>query len=841
MQPYARLPVWAQLETLHSASDEQVAVLVAAVLNWEQGDSTIQLQPGARDMVLGMAGNGKSALCRLAKHVAQCRYGDLEGVVVSTAPTNAAVENVAGVRSLESLLWVAYKWQSTWAEQYPGRDWPTERFVEWMERVSFGRVREWVTQMRVLIMDELGMLHPKLFAALMHLIDKYNPRVHVLGGADFHQLVSFVENKHEGAVCMPHNAEFVFEVAEFRVFRLFLLHEHMRGDRIFYQYLCRIGRGLLGSADIQYWSQESFKFKAAEWDGLPYTLVTTERAKEQAENGSKWKAGGGEAWQLPWQFMMGGDADRTKFTDKQLKEACGKCLKDVQHTCNYPMIDHIVPGGFCFKIGTRVLFGWKSECRIVRSCGPGPTDFEFLPGEAVSLSSLKGKQGEVVGHMWPSDGRSLHGSKRLVALLKEHRQAGHLQHGFPVVKVVHNGQVLHVLVQYNSFVQQVHVPGASDNIPIECSVIPLRFGWATTVHSTQSCTLDYVLLNLKDDFFFAFHLLYVMMSRVRGPQCLRFLGGFQLPRRVDISVPGMPCVMEAHRLHPKVAAFYNGLQQVPMGGVPFAVGSIPAPAVWRMGQAAPGVAGAPQQPMMAGAAYNAGQAGQGLRGAAALGGVVNGAAIQHGAVAAAGGVGLAGSLAGGGMGAPGNAGNGGGARGTAAAGGVNAALGGVFGEGVRGGSGSGTGGTAGVGGVQSRGLVGGGSDAGSAAAAATAAVVRAPIPADQGVSVADGSARGDGARVPAAQQAVSAVGAGLRTPCKGVGARAAATSSDSEDDDSGRNHAECAPASLQMGGGVAAVADASACAAAAAAAGGGDGGGGVCGGGGGGGCSWCYA
>jgi hypothetical protein len=125
-----------------------------------------------------------------------------EHVIVCTAPNHNAVDNIGGVKSLEALMWAAYKWQDEWAARSAGREWATEDFVAFLMAQSGGRVVDWVKRCIVRLLDELGMVHPKLFQALMLLFAMYNVRVHVESAGDFHQLLSIVERRHEGRVVM---------------------------------------------------------------------------------------------------------------------------------------------------------------------------------------------------------------------------------------------------------------------------------------------------------------------------------------------------------------------------------------------------------------------------------------------------------------------------------------------------------------------------------------------------------------------------------------------------------------------------------------------------------------
>jgi hypothetical protein len=501
LQPHAHLDAWVELPTLHNASEEQLSVLTNMVMEWQACDAVAGGQ-GARDFVLGMAGNGKSALCRLAKWVGQRKYGDEDGIVVSTAPTNAAADNVGGVRSLESLLWVAFRWQQEWSKHHKFTEWRTQDFVDWLLKISHNQVLNWIRALRVLVLDEAGMLYPKLFSALMVLIGKYNPKLHVICGADFHQLMAFVGKDFQNDIVMDRGVEFLFELPEFQQFRLFSLEQHMRGDRTFYQRLCNIGKGIFTPDDMRYWKQPMFEYKEPEWRHIPYTLVTTRRTHAAAENQAQWSQLGGPVWQWPWQIWLNLGFDASKLTQPQKADVVRTCTRDLEHQCNYGEIRGVVPGGFTYKLNTRVIWGWKCECRLVQRCGNGSTDFHFVPGRAQWALCLKGKQGTVVGHMWPGSTNELQGSVRVIEHVYKERREGTAPDGFPVVEILHNGQPLLVLVQYHSYVRRVPVDKFGD-VPMEISLIPLRYGWATTVHSTQSCTLGHVLLDLRD-FFFAY-------------------------------------------------------------------------------------------------------------------------------------------------------------------------------------------------------------------------------------------------------------------------------------------------------------------------------------------------
>ena len=106
---------------------------------------------------------------------------------------NTAVETVGGVRSLESWLWAAYKWQQQWQRACSGREWSTTAMYAWIQDCSGGKVGEWFKKLRVLVPHEAGMAHPKLLAVVtcscnLHFIRRLN-RCHVVIDADFHQLL----------------------------------------------------------------------------------------------------------------------------------------------------------------------------------------------------------------------------------------------------------------------------------------------------------------------------------------------------------------------------------------------------------------------------------------------------------------------------------------------------------------------------------------------------------------------------------------------------------------------------------------------------------------------------
>ncbi len=58
----------------------------------------------------------------------------------------------------------------------------------------------------------------------------------------------------------------------------------------------------------------------------------------------------------------------------------------------------------------------------------------------------------------------------------------------------------------------------------EITYMPLRLAYASTVHKTQGLTLDKVQIAFGDHFFTSFGMLYVALSRARGPEGLRLIG-----------------------------------------------------------------------------------------------------------------------------------------------------------------------------------------------------------------------------------------------------------------------------------------------------------------------------
>lgn len=60
------------------------------------------------------------------------------------------------------------------------------------------------------------------------------------------------------------------------------------------------------------------------------------------------------------------------------------------------------------------MWGWRSECRVVHRVGNG---YAFVAGGAVDVVCNKGRQGHVVGHMWPQHRRDMHGSQQCVATI----------------------------------------------------------------------------------------------------------------------------------------------------------------------------------------------------------------------------------------------------------------------------------------------------------------------------------------------------------------------------------------------------------------------------------------
>lgn len=58
----------------------------------------------------------------------------------------------------------------------------------------------------------------------------------------------------------------------------------------------------------------------------------------------------------------------------------------------------------------------------------------------------------------------------------------------------------------------------------QITYMPLRPAWATTVHKSQGLTLDYVQLDIRDNFYRSAGMVYVALSRVRSPDGLRIVG-----------------------------------------------------------------------------------------------------------------------------------------------------------------------------------------------------------------------------------------------------------------------------------------------------------------------------
>lgn len=243
-----------------------------------------------------------------------------------------------------------------------------------------------------------------------------------------------------------------------------------------------------------------------------------------------------------------------------------------QHECNHADFNCVINRdrrslqGFLYKVQTRVMFAWKCVRRVVvQQQGGGYRFAQGSNGGPVRILCNKGRQGVVVGHFWPEHPRDLHGSDDLVREVCRDRvnaDGTARFEGFPVVQVEHHGQSRSVLVDYHSFPLEVLIDqaGRATKVIVECNVIPLRYGWACTIHGTQSCTWGYVVIDCND-FFFAFHMLYTGMSRVRGRKYLRFVGGFKEPpdaRMLSYVCAGVN-VNDALQLHPKVKTFYESL------------------------------------------------------------------------------------------------------------------------------------------------------------------------------------------------------------------------------------------------------------------------------------------
>jgi hypothetical protein len=64
----------------------------------------------------------------------------------------------------------------------------------------------------------------------------------------------------------------------------------------------------------------------------------------------------------------------------------------------------------------------------------------------------------------------------------------------------------------------------------EITYMPLRLAYASTVHKTQGLTLDQVQITISDPFFTSPSMLYVALSRARGPEGLRLVGNLDMLR-----------------------------------------------------------------------------------------------------------------------------------------------------------------------------------------------------------------------------------------------------------------------------------------------------------------------
>lgn len=106
----------------------------------------------------------------------------------------------------------------------------------------------------------------------------------------------------------------------------------------------------------------------------------------------------------------------------------------------------------------------------------------------------------------------------------------------PYVKFL-NG--MEILVDYHEWTVM-----ENDAVIISIEQIPLKLAWATTIHSCQGLTLDYIELSLKDTF--EYGQFYVALSRARNIKGLTILEDFS-----DKKI----------RAHPKALEFYKSLEK----------------------------------------------------------------------------------------------------------------------------------------------------------------------------------------------------------------------------------------------------------------------------------------
>lgn len=143
---------------------------------------------------------------------------------------------------------------------------------------SQGRLLDWVRQPKVVLLDEVSLVHPKLMLVLLCLLARYNPSAHLAKAGDCHQLMAVVDRRYNRHIVMNNGVFFVFELPIINtMFRYHQLHDHVRGDVEFYRRLCAFGQGCMTAEDKAYWRHSDFVFDAVAWQDVPYTLLTTQR------------------------------------------------------------------------------------------------------------------------------------------------------------------------------------------------------------------------------------------------------------------------------------------------------------------------------------------------------------------------------------------------------------------------------------------------------------------------------------------------------------------------------------------------------------------------------------